>query len=74
MDYPHEQIQQALCDLMTAQFHDILPGSSIQPAEEASLWMLDHGLEIISRLKTRTFFTLANGKSCAKNNSHSTSF
>ncbi len=68
MDYPYEQIHEALCDLMTAQFHDILPGSSIQPVEEASLRILDHGLEIISRLKTRTFFVLASGQACARNN------
>ena len=68
MQYPSEQIQSALCDLMTGQFHDILPGSSIQPVEEASLRLLDHGLEIISRLKTRTFFALASGQSKAIDN------
>jgi alpha-mannosidase len=68
MEYPYEQIHEALCDLMTGQFHDILPGSSIQPVEEASLRMLDHGLEIISRLKTRTFFALACGQPYAKKN------
>jgi len=66
MKYPYEQIHDALCDLMTSQFHDILPGSSIQPAEEGALRLLDHGLEIVSRLKAKAFFALARGQSRAK--------
>ncbi|UCG46027.1 MAG: alpha-mannosidase [Phycisphaerales bacterium] len=62
LKYPYEQIQEALRDLMTGEFHDILPGSSIQSVEEASLRMLDHGLEIASREKTRAFFALAAGQ------------
>lgn len=62
MKYPYEQIQEALCDLMTSQFHDILPGSSIEAVEQASLRMLDHGLEIAAREKARAFFALASGQ------------
>ena len=62
MKYPKDQIREALQDLMVGQFHDILPGSSIQPVEEASLRMLDHGLEIISRIKARAFFALSSGQ------------
>ncbi|SEN77160.1 alpha-mannosidase [Paenibacillus sp. OV219] len=60
--YPREDLRQATEDLMTAQFHDILPGSSVQPAEDASLRLLGHGLEIVSRLKARAFFALASGQ------------
>ncbi len=62
MVYPEKALKEALQDLLTAQFHDILPGSSIQPVEEASIRMMDHGLEILSRLKTRAFFALASGQ------------
>jgi len=60
--YPYDDIHEALCDLMVTEFHDVLPGSSIQPVEEASLRLVDHGLEIISRLKAKTFFALAKGQ------------
>lgn len=60
--YPSGDLHEAACDLMTAQFHDILPGTSIQPAEEASLRLIDHGLEIAARLKARAFFALASGQ------------
>jgi alpha-mannosidase len=60
--YPSTELGQACEDLLTAQFHDILPGSSIQPVEEASLRLMDHGLEILSRLKARAFFALASGQ------------
>jgi alpha-mannosidase len=64
--YPKKGIQEALCNLLTSEFHDILPGSSIQPVEEASLRLLDHGLEICSKLRARAFFALAGGQSKAK--------
>ena len=66
--YPGEELQDALRDLLFGQFHDILPGSSIQPAEEDALRLFDHGLEICSRLKTRAFFALAGGMPKAESN------
>ncbi|MCE5314131.1 MAG: glycoside hydrolase family 38 C-terminal domain-containing protein [Armatimonadota bacterium] len=68
MKYPTAELHEALFDLATSEFHDILPGSSIQPVEEMSLRVLDHGLEIISRLKARTFFALASGQPKANEN------
>jgi len=60
--YPKGELDEALRDLLTAQFHDILPGTSVQPAEEASIRQIDHGLEIAARLKARAFFALAAGQ------------
>ncbi|MFD0717596.1 glycoside hydrolase family 38 C-terminal domain-containing protein [Paenibacillus sp. GCM10027626] len=62
LTYPSAELHEALCDLATAQFHDILPGTSVQPAEEASLRLIQHGLEIVTRLKARAFFALAAGQ------------
>lgn len=62
MKYPAQQIHDALNDLMFSQFHDILPGSAVESVEEASLGLIDHGLEIISRLKARAFFALTAGQ------------
>lgn len=65
MAYPKQELEAALCDLATCEFHDILPGSSIQPVEEMALRILDHGLENISRVKARAFFALAQGQPAA---------
>ena len=62
MVYPKKELEDALYDLLTVQFHDMLPGSSIQPAEDMALRMLDHGLEILSRVKARAFFALSAGQ------------
>lgn len=62
MAYPAEDFKQAMYDLATCEFHDILPGSSIQNVEDAALRMLDHGLEILSRIKARAFFALSAGE------------
>ena len=66
LKYPSNDFKDALYDLLTCEFHDILPGSSVQPSEDTSLRMLDHGLETISRVKTRAFFALASGQPVAK--------
>ncbi len=64
--YAQAEISEAINDLMFAEFHDILPGSSIQPAEETAIRLIDHGLETVSRLKARTFFALASDQPKAK--------
>ncbi len=66
MAYPAEEIHQAAHDLTLSEFHDILPGSSIQPVEEAGLRLMDHGLEILSRVKARAFYALAQGQPRAR--------
>lgn len=62
LEYPGQALGEAFADLLTAEFHDILPGSSIQPVEEMAFRLMDHGLEIASRLKARAFFALAAGQ------------
>ena len=60
--YPREDMQEIQCDLALVQFHDILPGSSIQPVEERGLRIMDRALETATRLKARAFFALAQGQ------------
>jgi alpha-mannosidase len=60
--YPQADLHAATKDLLFAEFHDILPGSSVQPVEEMALRLMDHGLEILSRLKARAFFALCAGQ------------
>lgn len=62
MDYPEDELREAMYDLAKSEFHDILPGSSIQPVEKAGLRIMDHGLEILSRVKARAFFALSKGQ------------
>lgn len=65
-EYCQNGLNEALEDLMTSEFHDILPGSSVQPVEETSLRLMDHGLEILSKIKTKAFFALCSGQAKAK--------
>lgn len=67
MKYPQQEIKEAFKDLLTSEFHDILPGSSVQPVEESSINIMNHGLEIASRLRARAFFALASGQKAASN-------
>ena len=62
MEYPRKALDQALEDMLFCEFHDILPGSSISEVEEYALQRMDHGLEIVSRLRARAFFALLSGQ------------
>jgi len=62
MKYPAAELAEAVRDLAFSEFHDILPGSSIGPCEEGALRLIGHGLEILSRVKTKAFFALAAGE------------
>ncbi|MBO5215363.1 MAG: alpha-mannosidase [Clostridia bacterium] len=58
-EYPQKEIQTAVEDLLNAQFHDILPGSSIQCGEEGGLRYLNHGLLEAGRAKMHAYFALS---------------
>jgi len=62
MPYPREKLKEALEDLLFCEFHDILPGSGIPEVEEHAQQRLDHGMEILSRLRARSFFALLSGQ------------
>lgn len=65
MEYPKKELDEVMYDMLTTQFHDTIPGTCIQPVEEASIRTLDHGLEILSRVKARAFFALSGGQKVA---------
>jgi len=65
-DYPHAELEEASRTLALAQFHDILPGSSVQNVEDWSLQLMGHGLEILSRVRAKAFFALAAGQARAQ--------
>jgi len=54
-----ERIREAEQALLFSQFHDILPGSSVKRAEEASLRNLDYGLELLNRERMEAFMAFA---------------
>lgn len=57
--YPEEEIKTAVEDLLNAEFHDVLPGSSVQCAEDAGLRFLNHGMLEAERVKIKSYFALA---------------
>ena len=57
--YPEEQLQNAVEDLLNSEFHDILPGSSVQSAEQAGLRLLYHGLLEAQRASVEAYYALA---------------
>jgi len=68
MPYPLTELKSAEEDLLWTAFHDILPGTSIEPVEKLSLQKVSHGLEVLSRIRARAFFGLVSGQPKAKQN------
>jgi alpha-mannosidase len=60
--YPHAELAAALDALLFAEFHDILPGSSVEEVEVQALQRLGCGLDIADRLRARAFFALLAGQ------------
>ena len=60
--YPKERFEEAQRDLLFSEFHDALPGSATHEVEEDTLRLLDHGLELMSREKMKSFLALSAGE------------
>ena len=64
--YPEEKMREVVEDLLNAEFHDVLPGTSVQCGEEAGLKLLDHGLLEVERVKTKAYFALSSAEQPAR--------
>ena len=67
--YPKEEIHEAVRALLFSEFHDALPGSGTQQVEEDTLRLLDHGLELMSRVNCRSAIALTAGEAPIKEGS-----
>lgn len=61
-EYPEKEIEDIRKTLAFCQFHDILPGSCIKPAEEDSLRAMSYALEKCDKIVAKAFFSLAKGQ------------
>ncbi len=57
--YPEREIQAAVEDLLNAEFHDVLPGTSIKCGEDAGLRYLNHGMLEAEKAKIKAYFALS---------------
>ncbi len=64
--YPEKEIKIATEDLLNAQFHDVLPGTSVQCGEDAGLRYLNHGMLEAERVKIKSYFALSQEQGVAK--------
>lgn len=63
--YPEGELRSVTEDLMSAQFHDVLPGTCTKTGEEAGLRLLEHGLADAERLKMRAMMALSDAEASA---------
>ena len=64
--YPEKELQVAVEDLLNAQFHDVLPGTSVQCGEDAGVRFLNHGMLEAERVKIKSYFALSQVQKPAK--------
>lgn len=62
LTYPERELDEAQYDMLTCEFHDTLPGTTVKSGEEGAVRMLSHGLEIVSRLRMRGLMSLLAGE------------
>ena len=66
MEYPHAEIDEAVKDLLTIEFHDVLCGCTVKAGEANGSMMADHGLLNLNRLRAKAFFALSSTQQPAK--------
>ena len=57
--YPEAELKTAVEDLLNAEFHDVLPGTSVQCGEDAGIRYLNHGMLEAERVKIKAYFALS---------------
>ncbi len=65
-EYPARDLDAAWKDILFGEFHDILPGSCVQPVERDSLALLGGASDALRRTKVRIFLRLLEGEKQAK--------
>lgn len=63
--YPEKELRVATEDLLNAEFHDVLPGTSVQCGEDAGIRYLNHGILEAERVKIKAFFALSKEQAVA---------
>lgn len=66
--YDKKVIEEATEDMMFCEFHDILPGTIIEPSEKDSLNRMGHGIYNMENLQAKAFFALCSGQKKAEEN------
>jgi alpha-mannosidase len=66
IEYPEKELCEATEDLLTAEFHDVLPGTSIKAGEENGLMLFSHGKNILNKLRAKAYFALTSQEPKAK--------
>ncbi len=62
MEYPQERLDEVVVDLLSCEFHDVLPGTSVKSGEENALYWIGHGMRILSDLRAQALFALTMGQ------------
>ena len=66
MAYPQKQLDEAVDDLLSCEFHDVLPGTTIKSGEDNALYWIDHAMRILSDLRAQALFALTRGQKPAE--------
>ncbi len=61
-DYPADAFEKATKDLLWLEFHDILPGSSVEPVGKYAEGVAGHGLTELRQEKIKAFLALCSDK------------
>lgn len=66
MSYPKDGLYNCFIDLLNGEFHDVLPGSSVQAGENNGMMLFHHGMLDAEKIKTKAFFALSQEQPAAK--------
>ena len=66
MSYPENDMNDAVEDLLNAEFHDVLPGSAIKDGIENGFRLTQHAMQITERARAKAFFAMSQNEPVAE--------
>lgn len=70
IEYDNDKLKEVVEDMLSVQFHDMLPGTTIKNGEENALNYIRHADLILNKLRADCFFNLCKGQTAAEENTY----
>lgn len=66
INYPSNEIKEAVEDMLNVEFHDVLAGTTIKAGEDNALDYIGHAMHLLNQARAKAYFGLLKGEEPAK--------
>lgn len=66
INYPTNEIKEAVEDMLNVEFHDVLSGTTIKAGEDNALDYIGHAMHLLNQARAKAYFGLLKGEAPSK--------